>query len=166
MPSEWKGLGFMFISELSNSTLSAVNGAIDIAKAVPSVVSDVSRAVGNLGTFGSAPMDTPARCSENDNQRANPAAFPDASDPAYEKAYEINGLTSTLWEIITRSLDQGLQQSTRDELHKSLLAIQNCRLSLENEKHRSGPSQRASSILDDCEKVCRILGSNRACTDV
>ena len=165
MPSEWKGLGFVVISELSNSTLSAVNGAIDIAKAVPNVVSDISRAVGNLGTFGSAPMDTPPR-SDIKDQKVNPAAFPDANDPAYEKAYEINGLTSTLSEIITRSLDQGFQQCTREELHKSLLAVQSCRLSLEDEKHRSGPSRTASFILDDCEKVCGVPGLKSACTDI
>ena len=58
---EWKALGFTITSEVSNTALSAVNGAIDMAKAVPSVVSDVARAVGNLGTFGSAPVEAPPR---------------------------------------------------------------------------------------------------------
>lgn len=52
----WRALGFTVTSEVSNTALSVVNSAISIAKAVPSVIGDIARPAGNLGTFGSSPM--------------------------------------------------------------------------------------------------------------
>lgn len=84
---EWKALGFTVTSEVSNTALSAVNGAIDIAKAVPSVVSEIARAVGNLGTFGSAPMGAPPQ-SESGGQ-----------------AYWISKIASPVWKLKTGKRD-------------------------------------------------------------
>ena len=160
---EWKALGFTVISEISNSALSAVNGAIDITKAVPSVVSDVARAVGNLGTFGSAPMGAPGESGSRDQtEKATPAAFPDASDPAFEKAYEIDELTSRLSEIITGNLVEGVEKSTKKRLFDCLTDIKSCKVSLEAEKRDTSPSQNACKILGDCEKVCSTPSSNNA----
>lgn len=160
---EWRALGFTLTSEVSNTALSAVNGAIDIAKAVPSVVSDIARAVGNLGTFGSSPVGTPPR-SESGGQTeiANPAAFPDASDPAFDKAYEIDELTSRLDEIITGNLEKGIEESTNEKLLNCLKDIQHCKVGLEAEKQMTGPSRNACKILGDCEEVCSILNFNIA----
>lgn len=160
---EWKALGFTVIGEVSNTALSAVNSAIDIAKAVPSVVSDIARAVENLGTFGSAPTGAPPKPeSGGQTEIANPAAFPDASDPAFGKAYKIDELASRLGTIIKESLEKGIEQSTRGELLNCLKDIKNCKVSLEAEKRETRPSQDACDILGDCEKVCSILSFNIA----
>ena len=155
---EWKALGFTITSEVSNTALSAVNGAIDIAKAVPSVVSDVARAVGNLGTFGSAPVEAPSRSQSGGGQTeiADSAAFPNAGDPAFDKAYEIDELTTRLSEIITTSLAKGIEQSTQKEILECLTDIKNCKLGLETESPQTRPSQTACNILGKCEKVCLV----------
>lgn len=160
---EWKALGFTVTSEISNTALSAVNAAIDISKAVPSVVSDIARAVGNLGTFGSPPMGPPSQPESRDQtESANPAAFPDADDPAFRKAYEIDELSSRLSEIITGTLEKGVEQSTEKELLNCLTDIKNCKVSLEAEKRGTSPSQKACKIIGDCEKVCSTLSFNNA----
>ena len=155
---EWKALGFTITSEVSNTALSTVNGAIEIAKAAPSVVSDIARAVGNFGTFGSAPIEAPPRSESGSGQTevAEPVAFPNASDPAYDKAYEIDELTTRLSETITTSLAKGIEQSTQKEFLECLTDTKNCKLSLDTEKPQTRPSQTACKILGECEKVYLI----------
>ena len=161
---EWKALGFTVTSEVSNTAISAVNGAIDIAKAVPSVVSDIARAVGNLGTVGGAPVGAPSRPESGGGQTeiAESAAFPNASDPAFDKAYEIDELTARLSEIITTSLAKGIEQSTQQGFLECLTDIKDCKLSLETEKPETRPSQSACKILGKCEEVCLIPRFNVA----
>lgn len=134
---EWKALGFAVVSEVLNTALSAVNGAIDIAKALPSVVSG---AAGNLGTFRSAPIgDPPQSESRGRIEIANPAAFPDASDPAFDKVYVIENLTSRLSEIITGRLEKGIEQSTQEERLNCSKDIKNCKDGLAAEKRETRP---------------------------
>lgn len=117
-------------------------------------MSDVARAAGNLGTFGSGPMASPPPSASGDQtETAHPSAFPDASDPAFDKAYVIDELTSRLSEITMKKLDTNIEQSTREELLHCLADVSNCKISLEAESRKTNPIQIGCEILADCEKV-------------
>ena len=100
--------------------------------------------------------------SRDQTENASPAAFPDANDPAFKKAYEIDELSSRLSEIITGTLEKGVEQSTKEELLNCLTDIKNCKISLEAENRDTSPSQNACKIIGDCEKVCSTPSFNNA----
>ncbi|KAL8725500.1 MAG: hypothetical protein Q9166_007320 [cf. Caloplaca sp. 2 TL-2023] len=153
-----RGLGFAVVSEVSNTALSALNAVIGIVKETPVMVTEVARAAGNLTSFTSGQIAPPPQAAGEDQAESVTSAsastaFPNANDPAYQRAFKIDELVSALNDLISKGLDQGIQESDKAKLTDCLRDVEECLLSLHDNSQESLPYRSARGILETCKKI-------------
>lgn len=153
------------VSEVANTTVSAINAAVDIAKESPGVISDAMRAIENTSPLaiggGSGPQShnslpaSQARMSEVAAKAPETSHPQQTIDPGLHRVSEIQSHISTLKGCLRHLDTDQLLKAVRDgsgPFHEALESIQ--KFGEEINLNSSQPKTEAQSII----KVCLDLG--------